>query len=382
MHRPLRRILTSFPLLLASVAVAQPAGEGPFDRLDRNKDGKLSREELPEPLRGLFDRLDTDKDGFISREEDAVARRRAEQAKAKGQRPGAFQLPDTVTLEKDIPYAGTKNPRQTLDLALPKEPKTPGPLPVVCYIHGGAWQAGDKSAGLPMVAGLAASGDYAGVSVGYRLSGEATWPAQVHDVKAAIRWVRANAAKYHFDPDKIAVAGGSAGGHLVALLGTSGGVDSLEGDLGPYRGTSSRVTCVVDQFGPSELLAMGDYPSQLKHNAPDSPESKLVGGPVQERKETARAASPITYVSKDDPPFLIIHGDADQVVPYNQSERLHAALKTAGVESTLITVKGGGHGGFRNPEIQRLTRVFLNEHLRGRPATLSDTSLPNEATAP
>src|SRR6185437_7517091 len=165
----------------------------------------------------------------------------------------------------------------------------------------------------------------------YRLSGEATWPAQIHDCKAAIRWLRANAAKYGLDPDRIGVTGASAGGHLAAMLGLGGGVAALEGDVGPHTGVSSRVKCVVDQFGPSDLLAMADHSSRIDHNAPDSPESKLIGGALQENKEKARAASPITYISRDDPPFLILHGTEDPLVPFNQSERLAEALKTVGV---------------------------------------------------
>jgi acetyl esterase/lipase len=174
-----------------------------------------------------------------------------------------------------IPYAATRNPRQTLDLLLPKTPKSDKPLPVVVNIHGGAFRMGDKSMGLREIADLVASGDYAGVTINYRLSGEAIWPAQIHDCKAAIRWIRANAAKYRLDPDRIGVIGASAGGHLVAMLGTSGGVAVLEGDLGPYKEASSKVQCVVDQFGPSDLLAMGGT-----HDAPRSPESELIGGPV------------------------------------------------------------------------------------------------------
>src|SRR5207253_5200820 len=134
-------------------------------------------------------------------------------------------------------------------------------------------------------------------------------------------------------------------GHLVALLGTSGGVEAREGDLGPHKGVSSRVRCVVDQYGPSELLAMADYPSSLNHDAANSPEGKLLGGRVSDKKDVAVAASPITYVSADDPPFLILHGNKDMVVPYNQSERLSEALEKAKVESYLVTVDGGGHGG-------------------------------------
>jgi len=196
----------------------------------------------------------------------------------------------TVKVEKNIPYAATKDPRQALDVYLPRAPKSDKPLPVVVNIHGGAFRMGDKNMGVREIAALVASGDYAAVSINYRLSGQAIWPAQIHDCKAAIRWVRANARKYNFDPENVGVIGGSAGGHLVAMLGTSGGVPALEGDVGPYQGTSSKVKCVVDQFGPSDLLAMGG-----SHDSPESAESLLIGGPLQENKDAARAASPIRF---------------------------------------------------------------------------------------
>ncbi len=209
-------------------------------------------------------------------------------------------LPENVRIEKDIPYAGTQNPRQTLDLLLPRAPKGGKPLPLVVNIHGGAFRAGDKSMGVRELADLVEAGDYAVATINYRLSGEAIWPAQIHDSKAAIRWLRANAAKYGLDPDRIGVIGASAGGHLAAMLGTGGGVAALEGDVGTHTDVSSRVKCVVDQFGPSDLPAMGDYPGRIDHNAPDSPESELIGGALPANKDKARAASPITYVSRDD----------------------------------------------------------------------------------
>ena len=283
--------------------------------------------------------------------------------------PDAHQLalPENVRVEKDIDYAGTRNPRQALDLVLPRAPRGGKPLPVIVIIHGGAFRAGDKSMGLREAADFAESGDYAAATINYRLSGEATWPAQIHDCKAAIRWLRANAAKYGLDPDRIGVTGASAGGHLAAMLGPGGGVAALEGDVGPHTGVSSRVKCVVDQFGPSDLLAMADYPSRIDHNAPDSPESELIGGAIQEHKDKARAASPITYISRDDPPFLIFHGTEDPLVPLNQSERLAEALKAAGVPCTFVKVVGAGHGGFRTPEVGRRIRQFLDKHLRDQP---------------
>jgi acetyl esterase/lipase len=358
-------------LLSGPSLLAQPPGGNPFDRFDANKDGKVTREEVPERLRERFDSIDANKDGLISAEEQ------------KAFLAGGGPARGEVKVEQDIPYAGTKDPRQTLDLLLPKAPKGDRPLPVVVVVHGGAWMTGDKSQGVGSIMPLVASGDYAGVTINYRLSGQAPWPAQIHDCKAAIRWVRANAEKYHLNPEKIGVIGGSAGGHLVAMLGTSGGVEGLEGDLGPSKEFSSQVRCVVDEFGPSELATMGDPPGFAGHNEPASPESKLLGGPIRENQEKAKAASPITYVSKDDPPFLIIHGDKDMTVPIDQSERLAKALKALGVEVLFVKVEGGGHGGFRNPEIPRRVRQFFDKHLRGQDVgTISEEPVPNAPAMP
>ncbi len=292
---------------------------------------------------------------------------------------GPQELPDSVKLEANIPYAGTDNARQQLDLLLPVEPRRNLPLPVIVYIHGGAWQSGDRAVGHRRLAGYVSDGEYAGVSVGYRLTGEEKWPAQIHDCKAAIRWIRGNADKYNLDPTRIGVIGDSAGGHLVAMLGTSGDVEELEGSLGTNKDFSSRVQCVVDQFGPSDLLAMKDYPSRLDHDAASSPEGMLIGGQVSANKGVATAASPITYVSQDDPPFLIIHGNKDLIVPYNQSQRLSASLKNASVECYFVTVDGAGHGGFLNPEVLSRQRQFFDKHLRGVENEISEGMLANRA---
>ncbi len=298
---------------------------------------------------------------------------------ANGQPGRGRPLPKTVKLEADIPYADTKNPRQQLNLLLPTTRKSDRPLPVIVYIHGGAWLAGDRKGGHRHLVEFVSSGEYVGVTVGYRLTREAIWPAQIHDCKAAVRWIRAHAKKYNFDPNKIGVMGDSAGGHLVAMLGTSGGVKSLEGKLGSHLKVSSKVQCVVDRFGPSDLLAMKDYPSRLNHDAASSPEGRLVGGRVSAKKDVARSASPITYVSADDPPFLILHGNKDQIVPYNQSERLATALKKSKVECCFVTVEGAGHGGFRNPEVNNRVKQFFARHLRGKKIKISEKSIPNRA---
>jgi len=347
----------------------RPGGD-PFKQWDSNGDGKLTRDELPAAIRGNFDRADTNRDGAISREEHAAPRNRR-----PGQ-PARPQVSDSIRAELDVPYSAPDNPRQKLDLYLPKNRKADEPLPVVVWIHGGACRGGDKRSGGRMLADLVGSGNYAGVSVGYRLTGEAIWPVQIHDCKAAVRWIRANAKRLNLDADRIGVWGSSAGGHLVAMLGTSGDVKNLEGTLGKQTDQGSRVTCVVDYFGPSDLLTMGKYPSRMDHDAADSPESLLVGGPVQKTKDAALSASPTTYVSKDDPPFLIVHGDKDPLVPHNQSVRLGQLLRKAKVDVTLITVTGGGHGGFRSGELLRRVHAFLDKHLRDKDAKISAEAIP------
>lgn len=355
--------------LVAAVAMAQPDPRENFDRWDKNRDGMLSREELPDGVRGNFNRLDANSDGHVSREEhDAFVQRFVRPNQTPAQR--GPMVPDTVTAMRDLPYAGTDHPRQRLDLFVPKKPVSEK-LPLVVFIHGGGWLNGDKAGGAGRVLAYVRTGQFVGASLGYRLSGDATWPAQIHDCKAAIRWLRGNATQYGIDPDRIAVIGSSAGGHLVAMLGTSGDVESLEGSLGDFPDLSSRVTCVVDFFGPANLLTMGDFPSSIDHNAATSPESKLLGGSVLERKDAAREASPQTYVTGDDAPTLILHGTADRVVPYDQSVQFDKVLQAAGVESLFISIEGGGHGGFESDETEARVKAFLDRHLRGQEVDIS-----------
>ncbi len=364
-------------LCTAISATAQPQNRQTpgdiFRRWDQNGDGKLTRDELPEQMRPTFDRVDANQDGFVTPEEERAFRARNRAAQERKKKPpvarGA-QVSDSMEAIRDIPYADNDNRRQALDLYLPKQRTEGKLLPVIVWIHGGAWRAGDRASGFGQLRAFVHSGDYAGVSVGYRLTDEAHWPAQIHDCKAALRWIRGNAGKYHLDPDRIGVWGSSAGGHLVAMLGTSGGVEALEGELGSYADQSSRVTCVVDFFGPSELLTMGDAPSDLDHNGAGSPESLLVGGTLQEMKEVAKDASPVTYVSRDDPPFLIVHGDKDGTVPYSQSVRFHELLQQAEVDTTLITIEGAGHGGFASRTLNDRVRAFFEKHLRGQAAEI------------
>ena len=352
-------------------AVAQQRPD-PFTNWDRNQDGKLSPDELPEGLRKNFDRVDTDKDGFVSKTEHEAIFNRAAKALNNA------LTPQGIDAKRDIPYAGTENPRQRLDLYLPKKRESDKPLPVIVFIHGGGWKGGDKAGGIGNVGRFVGSGHYAGVSVGYRLTGEAQWPAQIHDCKAAIRWIKGNAKELGLDASKIAVWGSSAGGHLVSFLGTSGDVKSLEGTLGKHTDQDSKVTCVVNFFGPENFLTMVTQKSTVDRTTPDYPEALLLGGRVQEKQEAAKEASPVTHISAGDAPFLTAHGTEDPLVPYEQATELDAALKKAGVESLLITMTNGGHG-FRSPELDQRIQQFFDKHLRGIAAEISTTAITVEA---
>jgi len=359
------------PLLLAVVmstvaalAVAQPPSDR-FRQLDRDGDGVVTRSEFQD---AIFEKIDADADGRITVEEERqFLKKRLAGAAPAG---GPPRLPDNVKAELDLPYAGTDNPKQRLDLYLPRKPAANKPLPVIAFIHGGGWKSGDKRGAAGLLAGFTQSGNYATASIGYRLTDEASWPAQIHDCKAAIRWLRANAATYNLDPDRIGVMGTSAGGHLVAMLGTSGDVAELEGSLGEHRDQSSRVKCVVDQFGPTDFTAIFTEIGWAR-DRPDGAVALLLGGPVSERRDASRAASPITYISKDDPPFMCVHGTDDAVVPFSQSELLDKALAGVDVECVLLKIEGAGHGGFP-PAVADRIRKFFDKHLRGHDHTLAD----------
>jgi len=215
---------------------------------------------------------------------------------------------------------------------------------------------------------------YAVVSINYRLSPEANFPAQIFDIKAAVRWIKANARTYKFNPDKIAAWGGSAGGHLSALLGTSGGVLELEELSMGNPAKSSRIQAVVDWFGPTDFLKMDE---QLKagkvqnpqiHSTPDSPESELIGKNLVAAPELVRIVNPETYITSDDPPFFIQHGRLDHLVPYQQSENL--ALKLTSVigqeKVTFELLENNDHGGpgFTTEENLNKVFAFLDQYLK------------------
>jgi len=362
-----------------------------LDDQDKNQDGKVSPDEAIRQMKSNFHNIDQNNDGFLDRAEleQLADRLGGNRIRTQGNRTQAASQNqnnrqrntdnrfDSVQLIEDIPYADTDNPRQMLDLMLPKDHEGE-PLPVVVFIHGGGWRNGNKQGGRNRVNPFVASGNYAGVTVAYRLSGESQWPSQIHDCKAAIRWIRAHAKQYNLNPDRIGVWGTSAGGHLVTMLGTSGDVKAMDGSLGSNNEYSSRVTCVADFFGPTNFLTMNKTAiesARLDHDAADSPESLLIGGAIQENPEKVATANPITYVSADDPAILIVHGTMDPLVSFNQSELLYAALEKKGVNKTLITVEGGEHGRGFPPITGELVERFFDHHLRGNKTNWSDQTV-------
>jgi acetyl esterase/lipase len=273
---------------------------------------------------------------------------------------------EAVEVQRDVSYAEGGNPRQTMDLYLPKERVSQQRLPVVVFIHGGGWQNGSKSAGKSWVQPYAASGHYVGVSVGYRLAGEATWPAQIQDCKAAVRWLRANASRYGLDPDRIGVVGNSAGATLALLLGASQGVPELEGTVGPHATESSRVAAIVNFFGRINFLAEPESaragPAQAA--ALVGRLTVLFGGTLGEKAELAREASPVNHITAGHAPVFTAHGTSDELVPYVQALELDAEMQRSGVPHTLIPMQGFGHG-FQNAEANRRARQFFDRYLRG-----------------
>lgn len=274
-----------------------------------------------------------------------------------------FDRSKTGSAEKDITYCQMDGVDLKMDIYYPDQ-YSARPWPVVMYVHGGAWQKGDKNegAGSRAIPALRASG-FLVVAVDYRLAPTYKFPAQIEDVQCAVRSLRANASRFHLDPEKIGVWGGSAGGHLVALLGSA--ADKPEWKVGEYLDQSSRVQAVVDMFGPADLSVEFDtsnfQTARVVFGARNGSDPKLVN------------ASPVTYVDSTDAPFLILHGDQDNVVPLEQSQLFFKQLQQYGVESELVIVQGAGHGFVRvgdqpiKPglsEINRQVVAFFVRHLK------------------
>ncbi len=317
--------------------------------------------------------------------------------------PGAGS--DCVPTWSNLNYVGLEEegPEHLLDIYLPAEGE--GPFPVAIYIYGSAWSSNNGKASGLIAASLLGPEGVATVAINHRgtvTNPGAVFPAQIHDVKAAVRYVRATAAEHNLDPDRIMVFGGSSGGHLAALLGTSGGVGdftvenvtmNLEGDPGPYGETSSSVVAVCEAAGPVNFLTLNscpEMPSYADHDAPNSPASRLIGGPVQDHPDECALANPVTYIDPEDPPFAIFHGDSDGQVPWCQSRELYEALCTAGVPAEFHLMPDVGHNMVASQEtvdrivvfitkVLRPTRVWQVERVDALPA--APRSVPQELTA-
>ncbi len=249
------------------------------------------------------------------------------------------KLPEnTLIVHRDLSYTKVVDNTRLLDLYLPKNHQAL--IPVLLWVHGGGWTVGDK-ADVRMLHLIDLG--YAVASINYRFSQEAVFPAQIYDCKAAVRWLRANAATYHLNPDKVGAGGDSAGGHLVALLGTTANDPQLEGQEG-NPGVSSAVQAVCDFYGPTDLVSVEGQCTGQQLAVVKPLLEQLLGGTVTAQAELARLGSPILHVSSYSCPFFIVHGDHDEIVPIQQSIDLNNALKKAGVDSTLYVIKGGIHG--------------------------------------
>ena len=261
---------------------------------------------------------------------------------------------------KDIVFASPEGHDLKLDLYLPEKTDTKPPL--VVFIHGGSWQKGSyKNCS---VAWLAEHG-YAVASIGYRFSDLAIWPAQVHDCKGAIRWLRAHANEYGYDATRIGAIGTSAGGYLVAMLAVTGREANLEGDIGGNLDQNSKIQAVVDYFGPTDFVARSkNQPS--KTEVEGSPVRQLLGGPVSKNLELAAKASPLNHVDAKDVPLLAIHGEKDKTVFIEHSRWFVEAHRAAGLEARLIVLPDSGHGGkefFESP-IREEVVTFLDRILK------------------
>jgi acetyl esterase/lipase len=270
---------------------------------------------------------------------------------------------------RDIEFATIDNNRLALDLYLPEGVNNP---PLVLWIHGGGWMTGSRS-DCP-IRWMTGNG-LAIASISYRLTDKAIFPAQIHDCKSAVRWLRANQEAYGYAAEKLAVAGASAGGMLATLLGTSGGLSELEGTVGGNLEQCSRVQAVIDFYGPTDfVLRSKTQPSQA--NEPGSGTYRLLGGGANEKLALAKMASAAFHVSSDDPPLLVYHGEKDKFVLPDQSKRIHDVYSAAGLPITLITLKEAGHGGkeFYSAENRQIMINFLQTNFLLRDGASDENS--------
>jgi acetyl esterase/lipase len=265
-----------------------------------------------------------------------------------------------VREELDVVYGRGGDEDLQLDIYAPKD--GPGPFPAVVVLHGGGWAKGSHELFRPLAGALAAHG-YVAATVGYRLAPRHKFPAQIQDVKCAVRWLRANAARYQIDSERIGALGFSAGAHLALLLGLTQAKDGLEGDGGNPE-QSSQIQAVINISGPTDLTRP-DWPEATRAIIFD-----WLGGSREQIPGVYWAASPLAYVHRGAPPVLTIHGTEDPVVPYEQAKLLHAALRRAKVSSRLEPLHGKDHGENWTAENQKHNATailaFLDNQLRQR----------------
>jgi len=275
-----------------------------------------------------------------------------------------------------------------LDLYLPTSQSSPSA--VVIWTGGSAWLSDTGKSRAGTVAAQLGGAGFAVAGVSIRSSAQVKFPGQLHDIKAAIRWLRSHAAQYRLDPDRIAIMGDSSGGWTAAMAAVTGDVPELEGSLGP-AGVSSAVQAVVSFFPPTDFLAMDDWAVQrcktgvgvieagrkggFCHDAPESPESKLIGCAIQSCPDKARRANPARYISRADPPFMILHGQSDPLVPHQQGEYLYQALNKACHDAVFISLPRAGHG----PITEFLTTDAVREAAVIRSTTLQGCTIQNPA---
>lgn len=269
-------------------------------------------------------------------------------------------VPAGVLFEKNIEYSNPDDQHLQLNVARPKEGA--GPFPAVICIHGGGFRAGTRESFNGLCLQLAERG-YVAVTVSYRLAPKYQFPAAVYDVKAAVRWMRANAEKYQIDPDRIGTTGGSAGGHLAQFLGVTSGVKKFEGDGGNAEYSSS-VKCVVNFYGPSDFTKSYDASVDAKDVLP-----LFLGGNLEQERHRHIESSPLYWVTPEAAPTLFVHGTKDAYVAHEQAEWIVERMKAADVEATLMTIEDGDHG-FRtsSPEVKEKIEnarfEFFEKHLK------------------
>jgi len=269
-----------------------------------------------------------------------------------------FQLPSDVKVEHHLTYARYGHRELHLDLYHPANGN--GPFPGIVFIHGGGWSGGPAIQFRRQAAYLASKG-FVGATIEYRLSGEAKYPAAVYDCKAAVRWMRANVKKYKINPQQIAAAGGPAGGHLAALLGTTNNISAFDGNGGNAR-FSSRVEAIVAFNGIYDFVGLAEKSpnrSLIERSVP-----QFLGGPLHEVPEVYVEASPVAHACKHSPPFLLLHGTADTTSPYSQALEMQKALERAGGKAELYSAKGANHGFFNSSPYYEPTLMQMERFLR------------------